>query len=127
MSTSEKRNNAGKVFSDETRQKMRDARVGKYLGANSPRAKGILQIDTSNNKILGIYPTAKQASDELGINQGSLSMAAQGKIPSAGGYYWLFTKDNEGVNEIGKVIKTPLRPVIGEVLPEVPYVLPVPE
>ncbi len=97
--------NAGKVFSDETRQKMKEARVGRFSGAQSPRAKGILRIDTGNNKILGIYPTAKQASDELGINQGSLSMAAQGKIPSAGGYYWLFMKDNRGVNEIGEVVK----------------------
>ena len=53
------------------------------------------------NKISGLiveFPSAKEASRQMGISQGSITMCCQGKgYKSAGGYYWHYASDSEEV------------------------------
>ncbi len=93
--------NSGKVFSEETRQRMSAAKKGKYVGANSPRAKAVLQLDVNTMRIIKEWPTAVEASETLGILRSSISGAAKGRLPTAGGFRWMFAEDNQNDNDVG--------------------------
>ena len=53
------------------------------------------------NKISGLiveFPSAKEASRQMGISQGNITMCCQGKrYKSAGGFYWHYASDSEEV------------------------------
>ncbi len=97
----ERGSNYGKTFSDETRERMSTAKKGKYTGSNSSRAKSILQIEVNTGKIIAVFDTAVEAEKETGTLRSSISQAARGNIPSAGGCGWMFASENEGSGEIG--------------------------
>ncbi len=103
MNQRDKGINTGKIFSEETRAKMSKAKKGKYKGEKNNRAKTLLKIDPETSKILEIFITGVQAEEETGILRSSISQAAQGKIPTAGGFHWMFGMDNQGKNEIGMI------------------------
>jgi group I intron endonuclease len=68
----------GKHLSDETKQKISEAKkipVYQY---------------TKNGELVGIWKSATDASEELGINQSHISACCHGKVKSAGGYIWSF-------------------------------------
>ena len=58
----------GKKHSESTKQKMSKANSGE----NNPKAKRVAQCDKQGN-IIKIWDYVKQASEELGINKGSIS------------------------------------------------------
>lgn len=54
--------------------------------------KPIVQYD-KNNKLIGIYESAKQASELLGINKTHISNVCRGKRNFCGGFRWVFLED----------------------------------
>ena len=58
---------------------------------------------TGINKVSGLileFPSAKEASRQMGISQGSITMCCQGKgYKSAGGYTWQYSDSEEVANE----------------------------
>lgn len=71
--------------SKETRQKMRDAKIGVYNGANHPRAKAIMCLETKE-----IYGAISVASVKTSICEKSIGKCCRGERKTAGGYEWRF-------------------------------------
>lgn len=74
--------------SEETRQKMRDAKIGIYDGVNNPRAQAVICLETSI-----IYGAASVASEKTGVNKTNICQCCRGERKSAGGYKWKFIYD----------------------------------
>lgn len=81
----------------------RNERIGKALkGKNMTETqnikqhnelkKPIVQYD-KNNKLIGIYESAKQASELLGISKTHISNVCKGKRNFCGGFRWVFLED----------------------------------
>lgn len=83
--------------SKETRQKMREAKMGIYNGANNPRAKMVICLGTKE-----IYGAASIASEKTGINEKNICRCCRGERKSAGGYEWKFIYD--GIRKDGTLI-----------------------
>lgn len=69
----------GKKHSEETKEKIRQARVGKKIA----------QFDKEGN-LIKVWDYAKLASDELGIDQTTISRCCKGKQKTASGYIWKY-------------------------------------
>lgn len=50
--------------------------------------KKVVQYDLENNNLIKIHKSAKDASDDLNIDKGSITKCCQHKRKSAGGYRW---------------------------------------
>jgi hypothetical protein len=74
--------------SEETRQKMRDAKIGIYDGASNPGAKAVICLETHD-----IYGAATVASEQTGIGANNICRCCRGERKSAGGYRWKFVYD----------------------------------
>lgn len=58
---------------------------------NNPKLlKPILQIDKNTGEVIKEYPSIKDASKQLGIDQSQISKCAKGKEKSAGGFIWRY-------------------------------------
>ncbi len=97
--------NSGKVFSDETREKMSLAKKGKRTGTESHRAKSVLMVDINTKKIIAIFGTGVEAEAKTGVARTSISQAAKGRLPTAGGQEWMFLKDNTNESVVGGIAK----------------------
>ena len=71
--------NYGKSLSDETKQKLREAKIGKYDGANHPNCRPVYCPEL-DRKFWG----AKEAEIEFGIDATYISACLNGKQKSAG-------------------------------------------
>ena len=83
----------GKIFSDESRQKMSEKRKGKHKGKDNYNAKKVYQYNLDGN-LIKIWDCAKQASEELNINQNCISKCCHNKIKTAGGFIWSLCEMN---------------------------------
>lgn len=95
----------GRHHTEEAKQKIREAKKGKYCseetkqkikqnhadvrGTNNPRAKRVIQYDLSGN-LIKVWDYIKQASEELGIHKECIAACCRGEQKTAGGYYWEF-------------------------------------
>ena len=61
-------------------------------GKDCPNSKRICQIGL-NGELIKIWSCATDASNELGIDQSSISMTCKGKRKTAGGFVWVHEKD----------------------------------
>lgn len=50
--------------------------------------KSVAQICTNDNKLIKVFASAKDASEELNIDKGSITKCCQHKRKTAGGYIW---------------------------------------
>lgn len=57
------------------------------FGNSNPNSKAVLQY-TKDGQLIKEWTCAKDASDELGINRGSIASCCNGKLKTAGGYVW---------------------------------------
>ena len=64
----------------------------KPVGKDCPNSKRICQINL-NGELIRIWDCATDASNELGINQTSISMVCKGRRKTAGGFVWVHEKD----------------------------------
>jgi hypothetical protein len=78
-----KSDNYKRVFTEETFQKMRNAKVGKYLGGSNPAAKSILCEDTGE-----IFNSIIEAAKAKGLCCSTISKYLNGKSNGGGGYHW---------------------------------------
>jgi hypothetical protein len=68
----------------------------------SPYRKAVLQFDLEG-KFIKEYPSVREASREIGINEGNISTCILGKIKSCGGFQWKYKGDprfDNGVKDI---------------------------
>lgn len=83
----------GRVITEETRRKISEKNSGK----NNPmygkkrdiaifKTKAVICVETQE-----IYPSVSEASRQTGIDAGSISMACNGKLHTAGKSHWKFT------------------------------------
>jgi hypothetical protein len=86
----------GRVFSEETRKKLSEQRVGEKKGmwgkkqskkCIESKYKSIIQIDMNDN-VVKIWPSFKSVTDTLGINRNNIRMVCNGKRNTAGGFKW---------------------------------------
>lgn len=80
----------GKYHTEESRQKISQAKKGK----NAPQAKRIIQYNKQGN-LIRVWDYAKQVTEELGINHGNIISCCKGKLKSAGGYIWRYAEELE--------------------------------
>ena len=104
----------GIVVSEETREKMRRAKDGMYIGENNPNygreyseddilrlrkahkheMKAVIQLDLNCN-FIARYDGIREASRQTGTNRQCLSFCLQGKYKTAGGFRWIYKEDYE--------------------------------
>ena len=80
----------GYKHSQDAKDKMRDARIGKIGG---PRARAVLQYDL-NGSFIKEFISANYADDCLKLAHGSVYSACSGKKKSVGGFMWRFKSNN---------------------------------
>ena len=61
--------------------------------------KQIVQLSKKNNKFIAQYNTIIEASKITGINRQDIGSCCRGKIPSAGGYHWMYLEDYEKLTQ----------------------------
>lgn len=83
----ERKINVGKKLSKEHIEKLKLKNIG-----NQYNSKPIVQID-NNDLIIGVYDSAIQASNELGIDNSSIVKCCKGKRNSVGGFKWKYLEE----------------------------------
>ena len=86
--------NKGKKYTDVQRGNISRSLIGKYTYAKNPNAKPILQL-TLNDDVIKEWDCVKSAAQTLGINQNSISLAANGHHKTAGGFKWRYKKEGD--------------------------------
>ena len=77
----------GKHHTEESRRKMSEAKVGKYLGADSFHAKPVIQMDANWN-IIAEYKCIVDACIATGAHGSNIAKVINGKRQLAAGYRW---------------------------------------
>lgn len=111
MSISSKGKNAGeksvwygKCHSDESKQKIKEARARQIFTDEAKekqieaRKKPIVMMDKSLN-FIKIFGSAKEAGGELGIDPPGITKCLKGKIKTAGGYKWMYETEYNGLKD----------------------------
>ena len=80
----------GKHHTEETRQKMSEAKKGKYVGENSPNAKAVYCYEKNEIRL-----TAKEWSEELCLYRSDIANCCKGKRKSTGGYHFRYATKEE--------------------------------
>lgn len=100
----------GVKVSDETKQKLSEINLGKKLGLEtrakmsarrasettrakmsaSTLSKISVRQSTRDGEIIAEYASIAQAASELNIFRSSITAAAKGRRPTAGGYVWSY-------------------------------------
>ena len=100
MSEESKRKNSeaqkGKTKSDETKRKMSESHKGLFVGAENPRARAVICLETGQ-----VFTTAKEARDCYGIKgRSAISGCCKGNTKSAGKHpitgiklHWMYYED----------------------------------
>lgn len=97
VETKEKISKANTNPSEETRKKMREAKIGIYNGVNNPQAKAIICLNTR-----AIYGAIVVASEKTGISASSIGKCCRNERKLAGGYQWKFIYDT--IRKNGEII-----------------------
>jgi group I intron endonuclease len=83
--------NKGVPTAPETKQKQREAKLGKYVGSKHWNSKKVINLDTGK-----IYESIGLAAKELGKKNGSkIVSACKGERQSAHGYRWAYYEEKE--------------------------------
>ena len=75
----------GIKHTEESLNKMRNAKKGKYVGSLNPHAKRIMCIETGE-----VFDYAKNAAEKMNINISCISNCCSGRNKTAGGYHWKY-------------------------------------
>lgn len=92
----------GRVATDEERFNMSNAHLGKNMGADSARAKPVAQYNF-DGVLIATWDCVADIERKLNINAGAISNACCGKTHSAGGYQFRYI-DGEVLNQIPKYV-----------------------
>ena len=76
----------------------RNKRIAEKMTNNSKLSKPVIGINKVSEFFL-VFPSAIEASRQLGIDQGSITRCCQGKRKLAGGFYWQYSDSEEVANE----------------------------
>lgn len=71
--------NRGYKLTKEHKEKLRNAKIGKYFGGNNPSAKSVVCVNTGE-----IFSTTKEASDIMKCCRENISACCRGRLKSAG-------------------------------------------
>lgn len=75
--------NYKRVLTEESIQKMKDAKKDMYLGADNPAARSVICIDTGK-----VFPTIRSAAKAKGLCKDTISKYLSHKSNGGGGYRW---------------------------------------
>lgn len=78
------------INNDQNRRNRSEAHKGKYLLSENPNAKSVLRIEDGK-----IFPTIKEAAENVGITYFHIGEVCNGKRKTAGGYHWQFVKETK--------------------------------
>ena len=92
----------GRIATDEERLNMSNAHLGKNIGVDSPRAKPVVQYSI-DGVLIKVWDCIADVERKLGINAGAISNACRGVSHSAGGYQFKYA-DGEVPNIIPSYI-----------------------
>ena len=82
----------GKPFSEEHKQKLSEAKRGKF-GSEHHSSKKVAQYDKQAHELIKVWDSMHDVERELGINHSSISECCKGKRKSAGGFVWEYVED----------------------------------
>lgn len=85
MAVTTRRKNNNYVITDDTRQKMRNAKVGKH----TPVSMKCSQY-TKDGQYIDTYPSMREASLKTGVCHSSITQVCKGERKTAGGYRWRY-------------------------------------
>lgn len=84
----------GRHHTDESKNKIKLAKVGKNMSRLNYGSKPILQYDLEG-KFIKRFDCGADATREVGVDSSCLSMALNGKRPRAKGYIWKFENNSK--------------------------------
>ena len=88
--------NKGKPPSLETRQKQREAKLGKYVGSKHWNSKKVINLDTGK-----IYESIGLAAKDLNkVNGSKIVLVCKGKRKIAYGYRWAYYENEEVMQNV---------------------------
>lgn len=95
----------GKKRSKECKEKIANKKRGtkhseetkKKMSESSTKKVKVIQMDTENN-VIKIWDSIKQASKELNIDNSAISKCCRGKLKQTGGFKWKYIGDEENGN-----------------------------
>lgn len=77
----------GKVVSEETRRKVSQARLGRFMGAENVNARPVVQY-TKDGDYIKTWESAMDAARATGENNAKICECCKGNRKSAGGFRW---------------------------------------
>ena len=80
----------GIKHTEESIDKMRRAKQGKYTGGSNPKARSIRCIETGE-----VFACIKDASEYYGVNRCSIERALRGRTRTLCGYHWEFVQESD--------------------------------
>lgn len=84
--------NKGKhnIYTGETKAKMREKKIGMFVGGNSPCARKVEQYDLQG-KLIRIWDALSDIQRELGIDRRKIGLACKGqRYKTYKGYIWKY-------------------------------------
>ena len=84
--------NKGKynIYTDETKAKMREKKIGKLVGGNNPCARKVEQYDLQG-ELIRIWDALSDIQRELGIDRRKIGLACKGqRYKTYKGYIWKY-------------------------------------
>lgn len=84
--------NKGKhnIYTDETKAKMREKKIGMFVGGKNPRARKVEQYDVQG-KLIRIWDALSDIQRELGIDRRKIGLACKGqRYKTYKGYIWKY-------------------------------------
>ncbi|WP_245157130.1 NUMOD3 domain-containing DNA-binding protein [Anaerovorax sp. IOR16] len=82
----------GKHHSEETKEKLRQNSLGKFVGSKSPCAKSIINLNT--NKIFG---SLIECAKFYNIHSGNIVKVCKGERKTTGGYRFAYYEENKEI------------------------------
>jgi hypothetical protein len=84
--------NKGKhnIYTDETKAKMREKKIGMFVGGNNPCARKVEQYDL-HGELIRIWDALSDIQRELGIDRRKIGLACKGqRYKTYKGYIWKY-------------------------------------
>lgn len=83
--------NKGKynIYTDETKAKMREKKLGIYVGEKNPHAKAVCQY-TKDGVLIKVWLCMTDAERECGFNRRNIGAVCRGEKKTHKGYIWKY-------------------------------------
>lgn len=84
----------GRVFSEKHRKKLSLSGIEKHKGKNHSKSKKVYQIDINTNEIIKTWDCLREAARDLNVSHANLSRACNNPKKISNGFRWAYVKNS---------------------------------